>query len=266
MQLSEDQRARLDTQLTTALEAHQRIEHQSRRLTQGKALPHCKIVNAYDPTIAPICKGKSNCPAQFGRKPGIIAEPAAGFIFALHLPVGNPSDASYVQPLVDKVQQAIARSATYPRPAIHSLAGDMAFNDASLREALHQQGILTVGIPHTIDPLPPSPTPADVLRLLSEGDLPRARTPCQVHLAYACGYSRPVVESIIASLLCRGAARLTYKGRRGAIVQTGMAVMAHNAATLVRIHEYRLSKRARQFRRRLRLRCRKVNQCNASIN
>jgi hypothetical protein len=93
-QLSEDQRVRLGTQLTAALEAHHRIEHQSRRLTQGKALPHCKIVNAYDPTIAPICKGKSNCPAQFGRKPGIIAEPAAGFIFALHLPVGHPSDAS----------------------------------------------------------------------------------------------------------------------------------------------------------------------------
>ena len=265
-QLSQDQRARLDTQLAAALEAHHRIESQSRRLTQGKALGHCKIVNAYDPTIAPICKGKSNCPAQFGRKPGIVVEPAAGFIFALHLPVGNPTDASYVQPLVDKVQQAIARITTFPRPAIHSLAGDLAFNDASLREALHQQGILTVGIPHTVDPLPPSPTPEDVLRLLSEGDLPRARTPCQVHLAYACGYSRPVVESIIASLLCRGAARLTYKGQRGAIVQTAMTVMAHNAATLVRIHEYRLSKRARTFRRRLRLRCRKVKQFNASIN
>ena len=87
-----------------------------------------------------------------------------------------------------------------------------------------------------------------------------------MQLAYACGYSRPVVESIIASLLCRGAGRLTYKGHRGAIVQTGMAVMAHNAATLVRIHEYRLSKRARMFRRRLRLRCRQINQCNASIN
>jgi hypothetical protein len=77
-QLPADQRARLDSQLTAALEAHDRIEAQSRRLTQGKALPHCKIVNAYDVTIAPICKGKSNCPAQFGRKPGIIAEPAAG--------------------------------------------------------------------------------------------------------------------------------------------------------------------------------------------
>jgi len=265
-QLLEDQRARLDTQLTAALEAYHWIESQSRRLTQGKALTHCKIVNAYDPTIAPICKGKSNCPAQFGRKPGIIAEPAAGFIFALHLPVGNPSDASYVEPLVDNVEQAIARVRTRPTPAIHSLAGDLALNDAALREVLHERGILTVGIPKTVDPLPPSPTPEDVLRILDETDLHHIRTPSQVHLAYACGYSRPVVESIIASLLCRGAGHLTYKGHRGAIVQTGMAVMAHNAATLVRIHQYRLSKRARTFRRRLRLRCRKVNQGNASIN
>jgi len=264
--LSADQRVRLDTQLTAALEAHHRIEHQSRRLTQGKALPHCKIVNAYDPTIAPICKGKSNCPAQFGRKPGMIAEPAAGFIFALQLPVGNPSDASYVEPLVDNVEQAIARVRTRPLPAIHSLAGDLALNDAALREALHARGILTVGIPKTVAPLPPSPTPEDVLRILEEADLDRIRTPAQVNLASACGYSRPVVESIIASLLCRGAGHLAYKGHRGAIIQMGMAVMAHNAATLVRIHEYRLSKRARMFRRRLRLRCRKVNQCNALIN
>jgi hypothetical protein len=266
MQLSEEQRTRLHTQLTAALEAHHRIERQSRRLTQGKALSRCKIVNAYDPTIAPICKGKTNCAAQFGRKPGIIAEPAAGFIFALHLPIGNPSDADYVEPLVDKVEQAITRVRTRSAPAIHSLAGDLALHDATLREALHARGILTVGIPKTIDPLPPSPTLEDVLRSLDEADLHHIRTPSQVHLAYACGYSRPVVERIIASLLCRGAGRLTYKGHRGAIVQTGMAVMAHNAATLVRIHEYRLSKRARMFRRRLRLRCRKANQCNASIN
>jgi Transposase DDE domain len=265
-QLSAERRARLDTQLEAALEAHHRIAHQSRRLTQGKALAHCKIVNAYDPTIAPICKGKSNCPAQFGRKPGIIADPAAGFIFALHLPVGNPSEVRYVEPLVDHVEQAIARVRTRPTPAIHSLAGDLALNDAALREALHARGILTVGIPTTIAPVPPSPTPEDVLRSLDEADLHHIRTPTQVRRAYTCGYSRPVVESVIASLLHRGAARLTYKGHGGAIVQTGMAVMAHNAATLVRIHEYRLSKRARTFRRWLRLRCRKVNHCNASIN
>ena len=265
-QLSDEQQRRLETQLMAALAAHRRVEHQSRRLTQGKALAHCKIVNAYDPTIAPICKGKSNCPAQFGRKPGIIAEPAAGFIFAWHLPVGNPSDASYVEPLIDKVEQAMARVGTRPAPAIHSLAGDLALNVAALRETLHERGILTVGIPRTVEPVPPSPTPEDVLRSLEEADLHHIRTPTQVQLAYACGYSRPVVESIIASLLCRGAGRLSYKGHRGAIIQTGMAVMAHNAATLVRIHEYRLSKRARLVRRRLRLRCRKVGQCKASIN
>ena len=92
--LAEEQRTRLVTQLTVALAAHAQLTTQSRRLTQGKSLSQCKIVNAYDPTIAPICKGKSNCPTQFGRKPGIIAEPATGFIFAVQLPVGNPSDAS----------------------------------------------------------------------------------------------------------------------------------------------------------------------------
>ena len=264
--LSTEPRARLDTQLTAALEAHHRIAHPSRRLTQGKALAHGKIVNADDPTLAPLGTGKSHGPTPFGRKPGMIAEPAAGLIFALPLPVGNPSEVRDVEPLVDKVEQAMARVRTRPTPAIPSLAGDLARNDAALREALQARGMLTVGIPTTIEPVPPSPTPEHVLRRLDEADVHHIRTPTQVRRAYACGYSRPVVESVIASLLHRGAARLMYKGHRGAIVQTGMAVMAHNAATLVRIHEYRLSKRARTFRQWLRLRCRKVNQCNASIN
>jgi len=196
----------------------------------------------------------------------MIAEPAAGLIFALHLPVGKPSDAGYVEPLVDKVAHAIARVRTRPIPTLQSLAGDLAWHDAALREALHARGILTVGLPTTVAPLPPSPTPEDVLRLLDEADLHGRRTPAQVRLADACGYSRPVVERIIASLLSHGAGPLAYQGHRGAIVHIGMAVMAHHAATLVRIHAYRLSKRARTFRRRLRLSCRKVNQFNASIN
>jgi hypothetical protein len=49
--LSETQRTRLDTKLQATLEAHQRIEKQSRRLTHGKTLSHGKIVNAHDPTM-----------------------------------------------------------------------------------------------------------------------------------------------------------------------------------------------------------------------
>jgi hypothetical protein len=264
--LAAEQRVRLATQLTVALEAHAQIATQSRHLTQGKSLSQCKIVNAYDPTIAPICTGKRNCLTHFGRKPGIIAEPASGFIFAFHLPVGNPSDASYVVPLVDKVQSALDQVASCPPLAIHSLAGDLALNDPQVRETLHSRGILTVGIPHTVEPLPPSPTPEESLQMLTEAGLHDQRTPQQVQLACACGYSRPVLESIIASLLCRGAAHISYKGQRGAIIHTGMAIMAHNAATLVRIHQGRLSTRAQKFRRLLRLKPHKPNEFKGSKN
>lgn len=258
--LSVSTRERLARDLSAAQEAHRHISTQSRRLTQGKTLSHCKIVNAHDPTIAPIMKGKSNCPAQFGRKPGIISEPTAGFIFAMHLPVGNPTDTSDVLPLLDQVQHASARVSEPKTPAIHSVAGDLGVNDAALRQALHARGILSVGIPKTVEPINPEPSPEEILSLLNEAGLNRTRTPYQVQLACACGYSRPVVESHIASVLARGAGQIGYKGPQGAVVQLGMTVMAHNAAALVRIRQQRLSKRAQKFCRLLGLRCRNVNQ------
>jgi hypothetical protein len=236
-----------------ALATYQQIVTQSRRLTHGKLLTRCKIVNAYDATIAPICKGKTNCPTQFGRKPGLLAEPATGFVFAARLPVGNPTDTSYVLPLVDQVQTACARVTTRPTPRIHSLAGDLAVNDATLRERLHLRGILTVGIPRSVEPLAPTPPPETINEMLATADLHRKRTPRQVRLACAAGYSRPVVESIIASLLSRGAGQLRYKGWHGACVQLTMAVMAHNAATVRRIRHGRLTTRAQKFRRLLHL-------------
>jgi hypothetical protein len=265
-QLTEEQRTHWDTPLTLAVATHQQVVTQSRRLTHGKPLTRCKIVNAYDPTIAPICKGKSNCPTQFGRKPGIIAEPATGFIFAVHLPVGNPSDASYVLPLVDKVQTAFPHVPTRRAPAIHSLAGDLALNDAQLRTTLHTRGILTVGIPHSVEPLSPTPTPEAVQQLLTTPGVSRKRTPRQVQLACVAGHSRPVVESIIASLLSRGAAQLRYKGWHGACVQVTMAVLAHNATTIRRIRLGRLTTRAQKFRRFLHLKPPNLLKYHEGIN
>jgi hypothetical protein len=248
------------------MSAHTQIRNQSKRLTQGKKLSHCKLVNAYDPTIAPIIKGKSNCPAQFGRKPGIVSEPATGFIFANVVPKGNPSDASYVLPLLDKVAVATQRVRTAPKPHVYSVAGDLGINDASLRQALHERGILTVGIPKTVEPINKLPSPEEVLNLLNEAGLNRQRTPHQVQLACACGYSRPVVESHIASLLARGAGQVRYKGHPGAVLQQGMTVMAHNGATLMRIRQQHLSKRAQKFRRLLGLRHRKTSEINSQKN
>ena len=85
-------------------------------------------------------------------------------------------------------------------------------------------------------------------------------------LACASGYSCPVVESHIASLLARGAGQVRYKGLQGAGVQQGMTVMTHNGATLVRIRRQRLSKRAQKFRRLLGLRPHNINQINNQKN
>ena len=264
--LREAPRQRLPLALTTAMRHHEDIRQQSTRLTQGKKLSHSKLVNAYAPTIAPIIKGKSNCPAQFGRKPGSVSDPATGFIFATLVPQGNPSDPSYGLPLLDKVQNAIDRVRIGPKRQIHSVASDLGLNDPCLRHALHERGILTVGIPKTIEPVAPNPSAQAVHTILTEAGLNRRRTPHQVHLACASGSSRPVVESHIASLLARGAGQVRYKGLQGAVVQQGMTVMTHNGAMLVRIRRQRLSKRAQKFRRLLELRPHNINQINNQQN
>ena len=247
------QRERLTRQLRSALAAQAQVRKQSGRLTQGKKLGHCKLVNAYDLTIAPILKGKSNCPAQFGRKPGLMSEPATGFIFATRVPAGNPYDASYVVPLLDQVQRAIDRVGARKRRQVHSVAGDLGINDATVRQTLHERGILTIGIPQTVAPIDPKPTAEAIRSILTDAGLTQKRTPAQVQIACACGYSRPVVESHIASLLARGAGQVRYQGLAGAVVQQGMTVMAHNGATLARLPYQRLSKRAHKLRRLLRL-------------
>lgn len=251
--LEESQQARLMASLRGAVQHYELIEQQSRRLIHGKKLPRAKIVNAYDRAIAPIIKGKSNCPVQFGCKPGIIAEMGTGFILGLHLPEGNPDDASYMIPLLGHVETAIDAIDRKRKPRIRSVAGDLAFTDTPLREQVEQRGILTVGIPETVASIDPVPTPEQIAaaqRSVETEPLPSAT---QVKIAYACGYSRPFVEGIIETLSCRGGTHIKYQRHRGALIQTTMAVMATNAATLVRIQQGRLSKRAQKFRRFFRL-------------
>ena len=251
--LEEAQQERLMASLRGAVQQYELIEQQSRRLLQGKKLPHAKIVNAYDGAIVPIIKGKSNCPVQFGCKPGIIAEMATGFILGLHLPEGNPDDASYMIPLIDQVQTAIGAMDQKRKPRIQSVAGDLAFTDTSLREKLQQRGILTAGIPETVATIDLVPTPQQITaaqQTIQTAPFPSAT---QVKIAYACGYSRPFVEGVIETLSCRAGTAIKYKRHRGALIQTTMAVIAANAATLVRIQQERLSKRAKKFRRFFRL-------------
>ena len=55
---------------------------------------------------------------------------------------------------------------------------------------------------------------------------------------------------------------IEYKGHRGAMIQIGMAIIAANATTLVRIKQDRLSKRAQKCRRWFRLKPLNYNENN----
>ena len=249
IRLEESLRERLQDDLQQAIQNYELIEQQSKRLVNGKKLPHAKIVNPYDDSIAPIIKGKSNCPVQFGKKPGIIAEMATGFIFGLHLPQGNPNDASYMIPLIGKVEGSIAALDQKRKPKIHSVAGDLAFRMPTLRNQLTDRGILSVGIPETTAAMPADPTPEMIQAAQQLFNLDKMPSVNQIKVAYACGHSRPFVESLIETLSCHGGTHIKYKGHRGAIIQTTTTILACNGDTLVRIKQHRISNRAKKFRR-----------------
>ena len=263
---SQAQRERLRRDLEATRAAHRHLTKQAQRLTQGQKLLQCKIVNAYDPTIAPILKGKSHCPAQCGRKTGLMSEPASGFIFANRVPAGHPSDPSSVLPLLDKGQHAMHLVPSPHHLRVHSLGGDLGINDAELRQALHARGILTVGIPPSVKPINPTPSPEEVLAIRNASGVNRIRTPHQGPLACASGYSRPVIEGHIATLMARGADQVRYKGLEGAVIQMGMIVMAHHGAVLVRVGQQHLSKRGQKFRRWLGLKRHNRHQINGQKN
>ena len=154
-----------------------------------------------------------------------------------------------------------------PKLRFHSVAGDLGINDAARRQALHDARNSHRGHPQERPAhCPKHPSAEEVRDILNEAGLHRKRTPYQVQLACACGSSRPVVGSHIASLLSRGAGQVRYKGHPGAVRQQGMTVMAHNEATLVRIRQQQLSKRAQKFRRLLGLRHRKTKEINNPKN
>jgi hypothetical protein len=73
-----------------------------------------------------------------------------------------------VFPLRDKVEQASQRLTGPKRPSIQSLAGDLGVHAPGLRQARHARGMLSVGIPQTIEPLNPPPSPEEMLAVLTE--------------------------------------------------------------------------------------------------
>ena len=265
--LSDSTRQRLADAFSAAMSRHAHI-----RTAIHPAHPRQKtppLVNSSMPMISPL-RPSSKARAIVPRN--LVASPVSCRTLprAFSLPIGCPRAIRRMPamccPCLTRCKARSTVSARSRGSGSTRWRGTLGINDAALRQALHARGLLTIGIPKTVEPINPTPTPEEIHAILAEAGFHRQRTPYQVQLACACGYSRPVVESHIASLLARGAGQVRYKGLQGAVVQQGMTVMAHNGATLVRIRQQRLSKRAQKFRRLLGLRPRNINQINNPKN
>ncbi len=160
--LQDAPRQRLPRALHAARKTQEPIRTPSGRLTQGTKLRPCQIGKAYEPTMAPIIPGKSHGPAQFGRQPGLRSAPATGCLVAPRVPEGNPRDPSAVWPWRDKGQSALDRVSVPQRLRLPSVAGDLGGNATARRQALHAQGICTVGLPKRVQPMHPTPTPCQL--------------------------------------------------------------------------------------------------------
>jgi hypothetical protein len=161
------QRQRLTLALPTAMNNQEDIRQPSPRLTHGNKLPPCQLVHAYDPTIAPSITGKSTSPGQCGRKPGLAAAPATGFLFATLVPPGHPSDPRSVVPWLDKVPRAVDRVRAPKRLQLHAVAGALGVHDTARRQALHARGMLTLGLPKPVEPSNSQPTAEERRDLLN---------------------------------------------------------------------------------------------------
>ena len=177
-QLAEDQRVRLDIQLTAALEGpspdrtpiatadagQSVVPRQDRQRRMIPPSPHLQGQEQLPRPVWPQARHDRRAERQASSLPCIC-------------PWAIRAMPAMWSPWSTTWRRRSAGSETRPTLAIHSLAGDLALNDATLREVLHERGILTVGIPKTIDPLPPSPTPEDVLPEPGRGGLARHPDP-----------------------------------------------------------------------------------------
>ena len=92
-------------------------------------------------------------------------------------PQGKPRDPSSVLPRLDQGPRAIDLVNAPKRLPVHSLGGDCGVNDAELRQALPARGSLTVGMPTTVEPMNPIPSPEEVVDILNGSGVHRIRTP-----------------------------------------------------------------------------------------
>lgn len=126
--------------LTGLLEVTRRIAEQTRqRLSGTTPAGATRRVSLHDGDARPIAKGQLGKPVQLGYK-GQVVDNDDGVVLDHTLHQGNPPDAPQLAPAVKRVT---ARTRRKPR----TVAADRGYGEASVDDALHDQGVKHVVIP-----------------------------------------------------------------------------------------------------------------------
>ena len=109
------------------------------RLAGGVPAGASRIVSLHDADARPIKKGRLGKPVEFGYKAQLV-DNEDGVILDHNLEVGNPADASMLEPAVRRIK---ARTGRAPR----ALTADRGYGEAGLKHSLHEAGVSYVVLP-----------------------------------------------------------------------------------------------------------------------
>jgi len=127
-------------ELATTAELTRNIATQTaERMSGGMPAGSSRIVSLHDADARAIKKGRLGKPVEFGYKAQIV-DNEDGVILDHNLEVGNPSDASMLEPAVRRIKTRTGRA---PR----ALTADRGYGEAGLEHSLHEAGVRFVVLP-----------------------------------------------------------------------------------------------------------------------
>jgi IS5 family transposase len=169
-----------------------------------------RIVSLHDPDARPIKKGRLGKPVEFGYKAQLV-DNEDGVILDHNLEIGNPIDASMLEPAVRRIK---ARTGRAPR----ALTADRGYGEAGLERSLREVGVRYVVLPTKGKP---NAARRAVEKRRSFQAMVRWRTGCEGRISCA---KRDF-----------GLARTRLDGIEGARTWCGHGVFAHNLVKIAKL-------------------------------
>lgn len=187
-------------------------EQSAERMAGGMPAGSSRVVSLHDPDARPIKKGRLGKPVEFGYKAQLV-DNEDGVILDHNVEIGNPPDASLLEPAVRRIKSRTGRA---PR----ALVADRGYGEAGLERSLHEVGVRYVVLPNKGKP---NAARRQVEKRRSFQKMVRWRTGSEGRISCA---KRDF-----------GLARTRLDGIEGARTWCGHGVFAHNLVKITKLIE-----------------------------